>query len=164
MNRIHLIILLLSCVLSINAQHTRRISILDVDSRDPVDGAVIMQGNDTIARATPQGLAVVPSVKGKVVFVHNDYKPLEFDYDSIPSVVKMKCTTLKLDELVVLGKKSTMFDMKQDGPNIGESHLGIVTTTMEGSKINLETLLRKLFGRSRKEKKKDQLRKTLEDY
>lgn len=163
-NRIVLIILFLSCVQSVDAQHRRLISILDKDSKDPVDRAVIMQGNDTIARSTPQGLVVIPTVKGKVVFAHRDYESREFDYDSIPSVVKMRCIVQELDEIVVLGRLPIKFDMKLGGMKLGESHYGIVKTTMEGSTMNLKTVRQKLFGRTRKEKKKDKLRKVLEEY
>ena len=164
MNRIVLIMLLMSYVQSIDAQHPRLISILDIGSREPVDRAVIMQGNDTIARSTPQGLVVIPTVAGKVVFAHRDYEPVEYDYDSIPSVVKMKCAVQELDELVVLGRMPMKFDMKLGGMKLGESNLGIVKTTMQGSTMDLETVRRKLFGRTRKERKKDKLRKNLDGY
>ena len=160
------LIIFLTCLscFHVHAQHPRLISILDIDSRNPIDRVIIMQGNDTIAHSTPLGLVIIPTVKGKIVFTHRDYKSVEYDSDHIPSVVKMKCVVQRLDEVVILGKMPKKTDIKRDGVKIGESHFGIVKTTVEGSVINLETLRRKLFGRTRKEKKKDKLRKVLEEY
>lgn len=76
----------------------------------------------------------------------------------------MKCVVQELDELVVLGRMPVKFDMKLGGMKLGESNLGIVKTTMQGSTMDLETVRRKLFGRTRKERKKDKLRKNLDGY
>lgn len=159
-----LIIFFACLTFHVHAQHRGIISILDIDSRNPVNVVVIIQGNDTIAHSTPQGLVIIPTVKGKILFTHRDYKSVEYDYDSIPSVVKMKCIVQGLNEVVILGRMPKKTKIKHDGVKIGESHFGIVKTTVEGSSINIETLRRKLFGKTRKEKKKDKLRKVLEEY
>lgn len=167
MKLVAFLIVLMSYVQCVSAQQRRLISVIDGASKEPVVKALMIHGSDTIAYTTPQGLAVVPYVKGKVKFVHKEFKTIEFDSDSIPAVVRMRFSDNDLPEVLVLGKMPKIINPwigDLSAPKLGESHFGIVKTTVEGSTMDMQTVRRKIFGKTRKERKRQRLKEKLEEY
>lgn len=85
--------------IKVSAQHI--ISVIDDATREPIWHASFIYKSDTIAYTSPQGIALVPNKTGLIRIICNDYKSIEFDCDSIPSVVHLKSEVVKIDEIEV---------------------------------------------------------------
>lgn len=152
---------LLMCI-SVGAQKRKMVSVIDIDTRKPIERVAVVHGNDTIAYSTPQGLVVIPEVEGTVVFSYMEYKSKEYDYAQLPPVVRMKSTTQMVDEVFVTGHQQKK--VNEDAVNIGTSEFGVVKTTTSGSSINISDAYNKTIGKTPKERKKEKLQETLEEY
>ena len=89
------------------------VSVIDDVSRAPVSYAYFIQGRDTIAYTTPQGIALLPKTSGKIKIVCKDYKSIWVDSDSIPAVIHLRSDVKQLDEIVVIGDKDKVKPRKE---------------------------------------------------
>ena len=79
----------------------------------------------------------------------------------------MRFSDNDLPEVLVLGKMPKIINPwigDLSAPKLGESHFGIVKTTVEGSTMDMQTVRRKIFGKTRKERKRQRLKEKLEEY
>lgn len=161
MKQFLLILFLLIAITHVKAQ--RMISVTDDETHDPVCRAAFTQNGNTIAYTTPMGIAILPKVSGKILIICKDYHPLEIDADSISDVIHMKYALERLEEVVVIGEKNKQ--KKQFGlPNNTRLEYDLKDAYKNSGKVDTR-LIARLFGyKSRKERKRNKIKKNLEAY
>ena len=139
------------------------VSVIDKDNSDPVAHAFFIHEGDTLTYTSPQGIAIVPKVSGKITLARKEYKIIELNADSIPSVIRMKCLTEHLDEVVVVGD-STKAKKKFDLPDNILLEYDLKDAYNNRGKI-AATYLYKLIGyKPKSERRRNRIKKNLEAY
>ena len=157
-----LILLLISITTSIHAQ--QMISVIDTDTRDPVPYAAFTQNGDTLAYTTLVGIAMVPKVSGKILLTCKNYKPIELNADSIPTVIRMKCLIERLDEVVVIGD-STKTKKKFDLPdNVLLEYDLQDAYNNRGVRIPMTKLYKLIGYKPKSQRRRNRVKKNLEEY
>ena len=160
----HLLILLLIFTTHIHAQ--QMISVIDTDTRDPVAYAAFSQNGDTIAYTSLQGIAVLPKVSGSILLTCKNYKPIELNADSIPSVIRMKCLIERLKEVVVVGdstkiKNKKKFDLSD---NVLLEYELNDTYNNQGLKLPITSLYKLIGYKPKSQRRRNRTKKILEAY
>ena len=162
--RIIIILQLIFITTSIRAQ--RMISVIDQDTRNPIWRAYFIHDGDTIAYTSPEGIAILPKVSGKIKIVCHDYKSVTFNSDSIPGVIHLKSELEQLDEITVIGDKDKVkhkpekwdhnepFKARKPRDWLGEG----------GAGIGIDAIIR-LFGyKPKSEQRRNRVKRNLEAY
>jgi len=141
------------------------VSVIDDVSRAPVCRAYFIQGQDTIAYTTPQGIVLLPKTSGKIKVVCKDYKSIWVDSDSIPEVIHLKCELEQLEEIVVIGDKDKVKPRKE---KLDEDNLLYARKPKDwlggGAGISIDAIAR-LFGyKPASERKRKRVKKILDSY
>jgi hypothetical protein len=160
----HLLILLLIFTTHIHAQ--QMISVIDTDTRDPVAYAAFSQNGDTIAYTSLQGIAVLPKVSGSIQLTCKNYKPIELNADSIPSVIRMKCLIERLKEVVVVGDSTKIKNKKKfDLPDnvLLEYELNDIYNN-QGLKLPITSLYKLIGYKPKSQRRRNRTKKILEAY
>jgi hypothetical protein len=160
----HLLILLLIFTTHIHAQ--QMISVIDTDTRDPVAYAAFSQNGDTIAYTSLQGIAVLPKVSGSILLTCKNYKPIELNADSIPSVIRMKCLIERLKEVVVVGDSTKIKNKKKfDLPDnvLLEYELNDIYNN-QGLKLPITSLYKLIGYKPKSQRRRNRTKKILEAY
>ena len=160
----HLLILLLIFTTHIHAQ--QMISVIDTDTRDPVAYAAFSQNGDTIAYTSLQGIAVLPKVSGSIQLTCKNYKPIELNADSIPSVIRMKCLIERLKEVVVVGDSTKIKNKKKfDLPDnvLLEYELNDIYKN-QGLKLPITSLYKLIGYKPKSQRRRNRTKKILEAY
>lgn len=150
-------------LLALPAMAQKQISVIDDDTHKPIAYAMIADSLGKIAQTSLQGIAQVPKHSGEIIIVHDSYDRVAFDYDSIPSVVKLHRREYTLDEVEVVGVKDQKIDMK--GLGLDKVELADAKAKASGGNL-LSWLSDKIFNRKDRKRKKhrEELAKILEDY
>ena len=161
-----LLILLILATFAIQLQAQQMISVIDHDTRKPVWRAFFVQDGDTIAYTSPEGIAILPKVSGKIQIVCLDYKSTTFNGDSIPNVIHLKSELKQLEEITVIGDKNKVkpkhekwddndqFKARKPKDWLGEGGVG----------IGIDAIIR-LFGyKPKSERRRNRVKKNLEAY
>jgi hypothetical protein len=159
-----LLILLLIFTTHIHAQ--QMISVIDTDTRDPVAYAAFSQNGDTIAYTSLQGIAVLPKVSGSILLTCKNYKPIELNADSIPSVIRMKCLIERLKEVVVVGDSTKIKNKKKfDLPDnvLLEYELNDIYNN-QGLKLPITSLYKLIGYKPKSQRRRNRTKKILEAY
>jgi hypothetical protein len=159
-----LLILLLIFTTHIHAQ--QMISVIDTDTRDPVAYAAFSQNGDTIAYTSLQGIAVLPKVSGSIQLTCKNYKPIELNADSIPSVIRMKCLIERLKEVVVVGDSTKIKNKKKfDLPDnvLLEYELNDIYNN-QGLKLPITSLYKLIGYKPKSQRRRNRTKKILEAY
>lgn len=160
----HLLILLLIFTTHIHAQ--QMISVIDTDTREPVAYAAFSQNGDTIAYTSLQGIAVLPKVSGSILLTCKNYKPIELNADSIPSVIRMKCLIERLKEVVVVGDSTKIKNKKKfDLPdNVLLEYELNDTYNNQGLKLPITSLYKLIGYKPKSQRRRNRTKKILEAY
>lgn len=145
----------------IHAQQT--VSVIDKDTRDPVPRVFFIHEGDTIAYTSLQGIALVPKVSGMITLSCKDYKTIELNADSLPAVIRMKCLTEHLDEVVVIGKDSKS-KKKFDLPDNILLEYDLNDAYKNSGKIFASSLYKLIGYKTKKERKRKKLKQQLDAY
>ena len=159
-----LLILLLIFTTHIHAQ--QMISVIDTDTRDPVAYAAFSQNGDTIAYTSLQGIAILPKVSGSIQLTCKNYKPIELNADSIPSVIRMKCLIERLKEVVVVGDSTKIKNKKKfDLPDnvLLEYELNDIYNN-QGLKLPITSLYKLIGYKPKSQRRRNRTKKILEAY
>ena len=159
-----LLILLLIFTTHIHAQ--QMISVIDTDTRDPVAYAAFSQNGDTIAYTSLQGIAVLPKVSGSIQLTCKNYKPIELNADSIPSVIRMKCLIERLKEVVVVGDSTKIKNKKKfDLPDnvLLEYELNDIYNN-QGLKLPITSLYKLIGYKPKSQRRRNRTKKIIEAY
>lgn len=159
-----LLILLLIFTTHIHAQ--QMISVIDTDTHDPVAYAAFSQNGDTIAYTSLQGIAVLPKVSGSILLTCKNYKPIELNADSIPSVIRMKCLIERLKEVVVVGDSTKIKNKKKfDLPDnvLLEYELNDIYNN-QGLKLPITSLYKLIGYKPKSQRRRNRTKKILEAY
>jgi hypothetical protein len=159
-----LLILLLIFTTHIHAQ--QMISVIDTDTRDPVAYAAFSQNGDTIAYTSLQGIAVLPKVSGSILLTCKNYKPIELNADSIPSVIRMKCLIERLKEVVVVGDSTKIKNKKKfDLPDnvLLEYELNDIYNN-QGLKLPITSLYKLIGYKPKSQRRRNRTKKIIEAY
>ena len=160
----HLLILLLIFTTHIHAQ--QMISVIDTDTREPVAYAAFSQNGDTIAYTSLQGIAVLPKVSGSIQLTCKNYKPIELNADSIPSVIRMKCLIERLKEVVVVGDSTKIKNKKKFNlPDnvLLEYELNDIYNN-QGLKLPITSLYKLIGYKPKSQRRRNRTKKILEAY
>lgn len=141
------------------------VSVIDDVSRTPVSQAYFIQGRDTIAYTTPQGIALLPKTSGKIKIVCRDYKSIWVDSDSIPAVIHLRSELTQLDEIVVIGDKDKVKPRKEKWDEDKSLYAHKPKDPFGGGVgLDLDALIR-LFGyKPASERKRNRVKKNLDAY
>lgn len=161
-----LLILLILASFAIHLQAQQMISVIDNDTRKPVWRAFFVLDGDTIAYTSPEGIAILPKVSGKLKIVCSDYKSVIFNGDSIPNVIHLKGELKQLEEITVIGDKdkvkrkhekwddNELFKARKPKDWLGEGGVG----------IGIDAIIR-LFGyKPKSEQRRNRVKRNLEAY
>ena len=142
------------------------ISVIDQDTRNPIWRAYFIHDGDTIAYTSPEGIAILPKVSGKIKIVCHDYKSVTFNSDSIPDVIHLKSELEQLEEITVIGDKDKVkhkpekwdhnepFKARKPRDWLGEG----------GAGIGIDAIIR-LFGyKPKSEQRRNRVKRNLEAY
>lgn len=106
---------LLFILLSLPTMAQKQLSVIDDDTGKPVPYAIIADSVGQIARTSLQGIAEVPESRGEIIIVHDSYDRVTYDYDQLPSVVRLHRRDYTLDEVEVFGVKPEKLDIHLKG-------------------------------------------------
>ena len=151
-------------ILSLFALHLRAqqmISVIDIDTRQPVAQAFFIQEGDTIAYTSPQGMALVPKRPGIVTISARDYKPLILNADSLPAVIRIKCEVERLEEVYVIGDKNKIISKKSQ---LEKGSKAISPAQGGGVAVGIDAIFRALGYRPASEKRRERVKKNLDAY
>ena len=162
--RIIIILQLIFITTSIRAQ--QMISVIDQDTRNPIWRALFIHDGDTLAYTSPEGIAILPKVSGKIKIVCHDYKSVTFNSDSIPGVIHLKSELEQLDEITVIGDKDKVkhkpekwdhnepFKARKPRDWLGDGGVG----------LGIDAIFRAVGYRPASEKRRNRVKKKLEEY
>lgn len=160
------IIVLLLFFVSTNIRAQQMISVIDQDTRNPIWRAYFIHDGDTIAYTSPEGIAILPKVSGKIKIVCHDYKGVTFNSDSIPGVIHLKSELEQLDEITVIGDKDKVkrkhekwdyndqFKARKPTDWLGEGGVG----------IGIDAIIRLLGYKPKSEQRRNRVKRNLEAY
>jgi hypothetical protein len=161
-----LLILLFLAIFALHLQAQQMISVIDHDSRKPVWRAYFILNGDTIAYTSLQGIAVLPKVSGSIQLTCKNYKPIELNADSIPSVIRMKCLIERLKEVVVVGDSTKIKNKKKfDLPDnvLLEYELNDIYNN-QGLKLPITSLYKLIGYKPKSQRRRNRTKKILEAY
>ena len=159
-----LVLLLIFATSDIYAQ--QMVSVIDKDTREPVARAAFTQNGDTITYTSLQGIAMLPKVSGLIILTCKDYKSIEINADSIPSVIRMKCLIERLQEVVVIGDSANIKNKKKfDLPDNILLEYDLKDAYNNRGVIIPMTSLYKFIGyKPKSERRRNRVKKNLEAY
>lgn len=160
-----LLAIIIIMLLPIRCFSQEMVSVIDDVSHAPVSYAYFIQGQDTIAYTTPQGIALLPKTSGKIQVVCRDYKSIWLDSDSIPVVIHLRSELEQLDEIVVIGDKDKVKPRKEKWDEDNSLYARKPKDWLGGGAgMDLDAFIR-LFGyKPASERKRNRVKKQLDAY
>lgn len=155
-------LLLFTFLISSRIQAQQMISVIDLDTRNPICRALFIQDDDTIAYTSPQGIAMVPKKPGKIIVAAKDYKTITINADSLPAVICIKSELEQLDEVVVIGNKSRVRPPKTKWDE--DNNLKAKKTGSGGVCVSIDAIFRAFGYRPASELKRKRVKKQLDAY
>ena len=162
MQRLFLALILAALCVAVRGQ--RRLIVVDVETRVPIRGVNVVSSRHRTDTTDWQGLVTVPDTCRSLSFSHVKYESRLLNVSEVKDTVFLISKLMGLNEVVVIGKgkdedklkelKRTMIlDPKEAqliaaDPSAGFNVLGLLET----------------FFKKRKERKKERLRRALEEY
>lgn len=160
------IIVLLLFFVSTSTHAQQMISVIDHDTSNPIWRAYFIHDGDTITYTSPEGIAILPKVSGKILIVCPDYKSVTFNSDSIPDVIHLKSELEQLEEITVIGDKDKIkrkpekwddnepFKARKPRDWLGDGGVG----------LGIDAIFRAVGYRPASEKRRNRVKKKLEEY
>ena len=153
--------ILVFSLFALHAKAQQMISVIDLDTRQPVGRVFFIQNGDTIAYTSPQGIALVPKRPGIITVTAKDYTTLTFNADSLPAVIRVKCEVERLEEVIVIGDKNKLVLKKF---KLGKEVKPLSPKEGGGVAIGLDAIFRAFGYRPASEKKRERVKKNLDAY
>ena len=163
--RPYLLLMVFLCCLPVSAQ--RRLVIIDVETLIPVDGANVVC-KDLTTQSDTLGYVTVPDSCRSILFSHVNYESRLINVDEIRDTVFLISKLLNLKEVVVFGKKPHIDDYAELNKHMQPSKLDLQLAGAQPGGMNLfgliGYLIPKKWKKSAKEKRKERLKRILDDY
>lgn len=163
--RPYLLLTVLLCCLLASAQ--RRLVIIDVETLIPVDGANVIC-KDLTTQSDTLGYVTVPDSCRSILFSHVNYESRLINMDEIRDTVFLISKLLNLKEVVVFGKAPHIEDYAELNKHMQPSKLDLQLAGAQSNGMNLfgliNYLIPKKWKKSAKEKRKERLKRILDDY
>ena len=163
--RPYLILTVFLCCLSASAQ--RQLVIVDVETLVPIGGANVVC-KDFSMQADTLGYVTVPDSCPSILFSHVNYESRLINVDEIRDTVFLISKLLNLKEVVVFGKAPHMEDYQELNKRLQPSKLDLQLAAAQPSGMNLfglfGYLVPKKWKKSAKQKRKERLKRILEEY
>lgn len=163
--RPYLLLTVLLCCLLASAQ--RRLVIIDVETLIPVDGANVIC-KDLTTQSDTLGYVTVPDSCRSILFSHVNYESRLINMDDIRDTVFLISKLLNLKEVVVFGKAPHIEDYAELNKHMQPSKLDLQLAGAQSNGMNLfgliNYLIPKKWKKSAKEKRKERLKRILDDY
>ena len=163
--RPYLLQMVLLCCLLASAQ--RRLVIIDVETLIPVDGANVIC-KDLTTQSDTLGYVTVPDSCRSILFSHVNYESRLINMDEIRDTVFLISKLLNLKEVVVFGKAPHIEDYAELNKHMQPSKLDLQLAGAQSNGMNLfgliNYLIPKKWKKSAKEKRKERLKRILDDY
>ncbi|MBR2238600.1 MAG: hypothetical protein IJ887_12155 [Prevotella sp.] len=164
--RLYLLLTLLLCCLSTSAQ--RRLIVVDVETLVPVDGANVV-GNSLSAQTDTLGYIFVPDSCQSLLFSHVNYESRLINLKEVRDTVFLISKLLNVKEVVVFGKTPHVeeYEELQKRMRLSKTDMQL-SSAQPGDGINLlglfNYLIPKKWKKAKKEKRKERLKRAIEDY
>lgn len=163
------VIMLLSCLL---ASAQRRLTVIDVETLEPVCGANVM-ARDLTTQTDSLGQVVVTDSCRSVVFSHVNYESRIINMEEVRDTVFLISKLLNVKEVVVFGKAKPRDELKNlnSSLRLSKEELEAITAA-QNSNMNLLALINYLIPKKWKEKwkkhtkegRRERLQQILRDY
>ena len=167
MNNIRRFLLLLALVCSMGCMAQRRLVIIDIETLVPVGGANAL-GSSFAVQADSLGFITVPDSCRSLVFSHVNYESRIINLDEVRDTVFLISKLLNMKEVVVFGKTPHVDDYADLQASLRLPKTDLQLASIQSANGNLFGLLKylipKKWRKSAKEKRKERLKKVLEDY
>lgn len=157
---------LLLCCLSTSAQ--RRLIVVDMETLVPVDGANVV-GNSLSAQTDTLGYIFVPDSCQSLLFSHVNYESRLINLKEVRDTVFLISKLLNVKEVVVFGKTPHVeeYEELQKRMRLSKTDMQL-SSAQAGDGINLlglfNYLIPKKWKKTKKEKRKERLKRAIEDY
>ena len=156
----------LLCSVAVSAQ--RRLVVIDVETLVPVDGANVVC-NGLSSQTDTLGYITVPDSCRSLLFSHVNYESRLINLKEVRDTVFLISKLLNVKEVVVFGQAPYKDEYEQLRKNMRVSITDLqLTDAKPGNGINLLGLISyiipKKWKKSPKEKRKERLKRTLDEY
>ena len=144
----------------------RQLVVIDVETLIPVDGANAV-GNGFAVQADTLGFITVPDSSHTLVFSHVNYESRIINLEEVRDTVFLISKLLNVKEVVVFGKTPQIKDYKDLKAHMlpSKTDLQLAAAQPNGNLLGLlNYIIPKKWKKSAKEKRKERLKKVLEDY
>lgn len=162
-----LLLTLLTIFALINCTAQEMVCVVDDVSHEPIGHVYFIQEGDTIAYTTPQGIAILPQIHGKLQIVCRDYKKITICADSIPGVIHLKSELEQLDEIQIIGDKNKIKRKKEkwdDNENAFKARKPRDWLGEGGIGIGIDAIFRLCGYKPASERKRKRVKKILDAY
>lgn len=146
----------------------RRLVVVDVETLMPVGGANVV-GNGLAAQTDSLGFVTVADSCRSLLFSHVNYEGRLINLDEVRDTVFLISKLLNVKEVVVFGKTPHVEEYEELKKSMVPSKTDLqLANAQPGGGLNLlgiiSYLIPKKWKKSAKERRKERLRRTLEEY
>ena len=166
MSNIRRFLLLLVLVCSMGCMAQRRLVIIDMETLVPVGGANAV-GSSFAVQADTLGFITVPDSCRSLVISHVNYESRVINLEEVRDTVFLISKLLNMKEVVVFGKSLHIDEYKDLQAHIrpSKTELQLAAAQPNGNLFGLlNYIIPKKWKKSTKEKRKERLKKVLEEY
>lgn len=167
MNTTRITILLTALTYSLLLSAQRQLRVVDVETLFPVAGANVVSKNRT-AQTDSMGCIVVSDSCRTLVFSHVNYESRMLNLEEVRDTVFLISKLLNLKEVVVFGQKKRDDKLKDLKNQLGLSPTDAQLIAASNSGMNLFGLIGKLipkkWRKSKKESRRERLKRIIEEY
>ena len=162
MLRSALLFSLVMCAATMAGQ--KRLVVADVETREPVVNANVILGPGYAVTTDSLGRFLLPDSCRGMALSHVNYESRLVNVSEVRDTVFLISKLLSTQEVVVFGKDKYKNDLSDLNKRlkIDKTEMQLATANPNGG--NLLGLIGKLLPKSRKQKRKDRLKKILDDY
>lgn len=158
MRQLYILLILQIITTVIHAQ--QMISVIDASTREPIANATFIHDGKNISYTSPQGIAMLPKLSGKVTITAQDYETLVFHADSIPAIIHLQSKAKNLEEIVVLGDANKFKSLNKWNNLKKSTHVN-----SNGSVgIGIDAIFRFFGYRPASERRRERVKKLLKAY
>ena len=164
-----MVLAMLCCVL---AMGQRRLTVIDVETLEPVSGANVMSAAETV-QTDSMGIVMVQDSCRSLVFSHVNYESRIINLEEVRDTVFLISKLLNVKEVVVFGKGKPRDELKELNSSLRLSKEEIQAITADpNSGINVLGIINWLIPKKWKEKwkkhtkegRRERLQQILRDY
>lgn len=166
MNRLSL--LLFTMLLSLPMLAQRQFVVVDVDTQLPIAGVNVSSSTHERITTDSLGHFLVPDSCQSLVFSHTSYEPRIVNADEVGDTIFLISKLLMTQEVYVFGKAKHREDLRELNKRLRmERQEAQLAAANPAAGFNILPLISKVFPnlfKSKKEKRRERLKKVLEEY